>query len=159
MNSGKRFEQNFKYSIPNEVFYYRFKDGTANWSGGSNQNVRFQAKNICDCMLYYNGKMFLLELKSHKGKSLPLSCIRTNQIEELLDSSEYKGIIAGLVIEFSDLKEYYFINIRQFKDYFEMNPNKKSIPIQFLRDNCYQFSYDLKKINVRLDILPFIFSY
>ena len=77
MTSGKRFEKNVKDSIPEEYFYYRFKDGTSSWGG--NDQVRFQARNICDSMLYNGYNLYLLELKSHKGKSLPLSCIRENQ--------------------------------------------------------------------------------
>jgi len=83
MNNGKRFELEIKNSIPSSVYYYRFRDGTANFSGDKNQNVRFQATNMCDCLLYDSKHLYFLELKTHKGKSLPLSAIRENQIEQL----------------------------------------------------------------------------
>ena len=44
MNSGKRFENNFKNSVPENVFYYRFRDGTSSWSKEENSLTRFQAK-------------------------------------------------------------------------------------------------------------------
>ena len=44
-NEGKKFEEDFKKSVPKNLFYYRFIDGTSAWDGG---NARFQAKNICD---------------------------------------------------------------------------------------------------------------
>ena len=34
MNEGKKFEQDFRNSMPEDVFYYRLRDGTAAWSGG-----------------------------------------------------------------------------------------------------------------------------
>lgn len=157
MNSGKRFEMNVKTSVPSDVFYYRFKDGTSSWDKG--ENTRFQHKNICDCLLFYQNKLFLIECKSHKGKSLPLSCIRTNQVEELLKANKYDGIVAGLIIEFSDIKEYYFLEINQLLSYTFEFPHKKSIPVQYLRDNSYKISHELKKVNVRLDIKDFIENY
>ena len=69
-NEGKRFEEDIKKSVPSEYFYYRFKDGTGNFNGTKNENVRFQAKNICDCEVMTDNYLFLLELKSHLGKSI-----------------------------------------------------------------------------------------
>lgn len=157
MNSGKRFENNFRLSVPSNVFYYRFKDGTSSWDKGT--ITRFQHKNICDSMLFYQNKLFLIECKSTKGKSLPLSRVRENQVTELLEASKYEGIIAGLIIEFSDIKEYYFLEINQLLSYTFEFPHKKSIPVQYLRDNSYKISHELKKVNVRLDIKDFVENY
>ena len=96
MNSGKKFEENFKKSVPENVFYYRFRDGTSSWDKSS--KMRFQAKNICDCMLHDGEYLYLLELKNHKGKSLPLSAIRQNQVDDLLLAAKHRNIIAGLVV-------------------------------------------------------------
>ena len=82
-NPGKVFEEDIKKSVPKEYWIYRFKDGTANFSGSKNENVRFQAHNICDFMIMTKENLILLELKSHKGSSIPFSCIRKNQIEEM----------------------------------------------------------------------------
>lgn len=67
-NQGKIFEQDFRSSLPLDnpnLFFYRFKDGTANWGDRNNPNVRFQQKNVCDCMIFYKGYLFLIELKRH----------------------------------------------------------------------------------------------
>lgn len=157
MNSGKRFENNFRLSVPSDVFYYRFKDGTSSWDKGT--ITRFQHKNICDSMLFYQNKVFFIECKSTKGKSLPLSRIRENQVEELLKASKYEGIIAGILIEFSDIKEYFFLEINKLIEYTEEFTHKKSIPVQYLRDNAESVSYELKRVNVRLDIKEFVENY
>lgn len=157
MNSGKRFENNFRLSVPSNVFYYRFKDGTSSWDKGT--ITRFQHKNICDSMLFYQNKLFLIECKSHKGKSLPLSRIRDNQVEELLKASKYDGIIAGILIEFSEIREYYFLEINKLIEYTEEFTHKKSIPVQYLRENAESVSHELKRVNVRLDIKEFVENY
>ena len=32
-NLGKKFEENFKQSVPNEIFYYRFRDSGSSYYG------------------------------------------------------------------------------------------------------------------------------
>lgn len=66
-NSGKQFEEDIKASIPKtqDFFYYRFIDNAASFSGGD--NVRFTSHNLCDCMTMTKDKLYLMELKSHKG--------------------------------------------------------------------------------------------
>ena len=59
MSSGKKFETNFKNSVPDNIFYYRFRDGTSSWGNKAcegcpknKQLTRFQSKNICDCEMF-----------------------------------------------------------------------------------------------------------
>lgn len=157
MNTGKRFENNFRLSVPNDIFYYRFKDGTSSWDKGT--ITRFQHKNICDSLLFYGERMFLIECKSHKGKSLPLSRIRDNQVTELLDASKYNGIVAGILVEFSDLREYYFLEINMLLNFTFEYPDKKSIPVKYFTEYAYQLKKELKPVNVKLDIKDFVENY
>lgn len=74
-NQGKIFEQDFRSSIDlsnTDLFYYRFKDGTAGWGGTQNSFVRFQSNNICDAMIFYKGNLFLIELKRHTRKVITI---------------------------------------------------------------------------------------
>ena len=100
MNQGKLFENQFKKSVSklDGVWLYRFNDGTGSWDSG--QKTRFQTSNVCDFGMFCRRTLFLLELKSHNGKSLPYSAIRENQIVGLKDSSNYEGIVAGVVVVF-----------------------------------------------------------
>lgn len=153
MNSGKRFENNFKNSVPKDIFYYRFRDGSSSWGG--NEKVRFQQTNICDCMLFDGKVLYLLELKSTKQKSLPFNNIKKHQIEDLLKAKKYSQIICGLIIEFSGLNECYFVEIEQFKGFYD-NADRKSLPIDYCRKNGIKIDLEMKKINKKLDIKSMI---
>lgn len=157
-STGKRFEENFKKSIPKEIFYYRFHDSAGTWGG--NDNLRFTPSNIADCLLFDGKSLFLLELKSCKGKSLPFNNIIGNktkekQINDLIEANEYTNIICGLVVEFSDVDEVYFIEISQFKTLSETT-NRKSVPIGYCRENGLKIGVEKKKVNIRLDINKFL---
>lgn len=66
-NMGKVFEKEFKDSVPDNVYLERYKDDTSGFYGVSNP---------ADFRLYVFPMLILLELKTHKGKSLPLSKMR-----------------------------------------------------------------------------------
>lgn len=149
MNSGKTFEYNFKKSVPNNILFYRFRDGTSNWD--KNNLTRFQQKNVCDCMLFNGNYLYFIELKNHKGKSLPLNCIRESQIEELTKYSRYKNTICGIIINFQDLEECYWLFISQINE-FLLTVNRKSIPIDFCRENGVKIANKRLRTNYRYDI-------
>jgi len=108
INYGKKFEKDFKNSIPDNVFFYRFRDGTGAWE--KSDITRFQSSNVSDCMLFYQGKLFLLELKTVQGKSFSFANVRQNQIEQLLKASIFEGITAGFIINFRDIEKTVFIS-------------------------------------------------
>lgn len=153
LNSGKKFETNFKNSVPSNIFFYRFRDGTSSWDKG--EMTRFQQRNICDCMMYDGQYLYLLELKSHKGASLPLSAIRENQIKDLMAASEHANVIAGLIVNFADKEETFFMPIEMASKWFN-NGVRKSIPIIEFRDNCIAIKCCKKKVNYSYDINNFI---
>lgn len=65
---GKAFEQNFKNSIPKNIFYYRPPDAAQSF--GNNQNLRFSAKSPCDCFMFDGDFLYAFELKSVGTKSI-----------------------------------------------------------------------------------------
>lgn len=149
MKRGGIFETNFKKSVPSNILFYRFRDGTSNWDKGT--MTRFQQKNICDCMLFDGNYLYFVELKNHKGKSLPLNCIRDSQIEELTKYSKYKNTICGIVINFQDVEECYWLFISQINS-FITSINRKSIPIDFCRENGIKIANKRLRTNYRYDI-------
>ena len=153
INSGKRFEQNWKNSIPKDIFYYRFRDGSSSWGG--NDKVRFQQTNICDCLMFDGDYLYLLELKSTKGKSLPFNNIKKHQTDDLLWASEYANTICGLVVEFSELEGCYFIEINRFKTFCDSTA-RKSMPIDYLREKGIKIDVEKKKINSKFNVEKFI---
>ena len=142
MNNGKIFEEEIKKSMPSWCYYYRLKDGTAAYGG--NNKVRFQAKNICDCIVVGQDFTYFLELKSTNQKSLPLINIKDNQL---------KGLTA---IKHPKIKSYFIICFRKYEKCFSLSANKvleaatsgeKSISMQFCYENGTEI--DMLKIKVR----------
>lgn len=145
MNNGKRFEQNFRKSVPDDIFYYRFKDSASSYYGG-NERLRFSNNNICDCMLFDSNKLYLLELKSTKGKSIPFKNFRENQLKELALAQYYKNIIAGIVIEFSELDRAFFMCISDITDFMRIG-SRKSIPIEYCVEKGIEIEITKKRVN------------
>lgn len=153
LNSGKRFEQNFKNSIPKDMFYYRLRDGSSSWDKSA--KTRFQQTNICDCLIYDGDNLYTLELKSTKGKSLPFTNIKEHQITDLLWCSNFLNVVSGFIIEFSSLNECYFIEISQFKSFYDTT-ERKSLPIDFCRKNGLKIDVTRLKINKRFNVEKFL---
>lgn len=152
MNAGKSFEQDFIKSVPDTVYHYRFKDGTAAW--GEQERTRFQHSNICDFLLF-DGRLLLLELKSHKGKSIPFSCIRENQLKELSMADNFSGIIPGIVFNFRDVSKTYFVPIRHVY-YYIAHADRKSIPLNWVQENGIEIRQELKRVRYRYYIAEFL---
>lgn len=153
LNSGKRFEENWKKSIPEDIFYYRLRDSSNTWSNGD--KTRFTPSNICDCIIFDGEILFTLELKSTKGKSLPYTNIKNHQIDDLKWCSEFANVISGFVIEFDSIDECYFIEINDFEA-FKQESNRKSLPVDFCRENGLKIDFKKLKINRRFDINKFL---
>ena len=151
-NEGKKFEEDFRKSIPAGCYIYKLKDA-GGWSNAS--NTRFTISNMCDFIMYYKPTLYLLELKSTKGKSLPFSNIKDNQIKELLVASNTEGVRAGLVINLRSINETYYLNIKDFKKYVETT-ERKSISLDYLRSKGILIEQELKKTRYRYNIKEFI---
>lgn len=152
MNTGKQFEKDFKESVPAGMFYYRFRDGTSSW--GKESDTRFQPANICDCMIYNGKSLFMLELKSINGSSLPFSNIRDNQLKEL-ELSRQKGCIAGFVIFFRQLEECYFLDSYTVKNIIK-NSERKSISLIECQQLGKKIPAQRKRINYKFDLVGFL---
>jgi recombination protein U len=123
------------------IFCKKLSDGTANWQH-NDVNVRFQKSNECDFIIFNGEKLLMLEAKAHKGKSIPLNCIRESQVKGLIERSIYSNVICGLLILFSDVEQAYFLNIHEFEKYLRTSV-KKSIPISYLEE--YGVKIDIRK--------------
>lgn len=151
--TGKRFEENFKKSIPKNIFYYRLKDNSNIWSKGT--KTRFTPNNICDCFLFDGDYLYLLELKSTKGKSLPFHNIKKHQIDDLMWASNYANVVSGFLIDFSELDECYFIEISCFYEFYTTT-KRKSLGIDFCRNNGIKIGVNRLKINKKYNVKEMI---
>lgn len=152
MEIGKIFEKEFKESIPEHCYYLRLKDGTAAY-GQNNDKVRFQAHNICDCIVFGNEYSYFIELKNCNVTSLPFTNIRETQLEEM-SKVDHPKIKTYFVVCFR-MKERCFIaeakKIKEFKE----TTDRKSIPIVWFEENGIEikmtrkikrYKYDLEEV-------------
>ncbi len=157
-NPGKIFEEDFKGSVSNDNVIIRLKDA-GGWSQG-NSDKRFTITNICD-FIYYNDELYLLELKSTKGKSITLN--RLEKDIKRLEKYRGKKGVRGFVINFRDLEETYFMREESLLLFSRLNnismdKPARSISIQFFRQYCVRipqtkkrtrYSYDLSVLEIK----------
>ena len=139
---GKIFEEEIKQSFPKDFYIERYKDDTAGFYGVSNP---------ADYRLYKYPLLFLLELKTHKGKSLPLEKIRDNQIKGLQRAVQHKGVYGGFIINFRDLEETYYIDVWEMAEFIKYT-ERKSIPVEWCRMNGVRIYQHKKRVRYSYDL-------
>ena len=131
VNAGKLFEQDIKASVPDTCWIYRLRDNASSFAGG--ENTRFASSNICDYILFddITRTLYLVECKSTKGTSIPLTMLRESQLKGLQEASKH-NLIAGLLVNFRNINnDTFFITIDKFIQM--MNSiNKKSFNVKDL---------------------------
>lgn len=160
---GKDFEADFKKSIPDRCDVTRLYDA-GGWSGGEAGGVqRFTPANPCDLIVfarYYPdtclGTLYKLELKSLKGKSLPLGNLKSSDEKRLkfvgkLATSEAKGVQAGFVVNFRDTNETFFVMAGKVLE-FILAADRASIPIAWFREHGRLIEQKLKKVHYGYDL-------
>lgn len=128
MSPGKKFERDFMESADDQgVYVYRLKD-CAGWRGdddcpcrpkGKKPTIRFTPSNAYDLIMYLDGTLWTLELKSTKGTSFSFSLVTTDSGEPNrqvrgLTSADREGIRSGFVINYRRYDETFFIPIESF---------------------------------------------
>lgn len=105
--------------------------------------------------MFDGSRLFLVELKSTKGKSLPFSNIRTSQIEDLSKANKFKNIVAGFFIEFNEIDRAFFIKIEDFIS-FQKTSSGKSIPIKELEKLGVEVETTKLRVNNRFNVKKMI---
>lgn len=120
-NTGKRFEADFKKSVPSYALLYRISDSAQAFGGSS--NLRFSSKNPFDYLIWNSKRyiLYALELKTVAGKAISFERskeesgeIHWHQVEGLNKWNRYDGIICGFIIEFRKIEKTVFIDISDF---------------------------------------------
>lgn len=156
-NVGKQFEQNFKDSVPSDVYYLRLHDSSIGFDV-ANSTQRFALKSPFDCILYKHPQMHALELKStsstsisYKGKT-PM--IRPHQLEKLREAAA-KGIKAGFIFNFRGSHHTYFISIQDFDaitDYQMTSKCSISELTIFQSGKAIMIPQSIKRVNWKYDL-------
>lgn len=121
-NSGHIFEQEFKKSIPEGVYCKKLAVAGSNYRGSGNEG---------DFLVYKYPRLYVFELKSHKGKSVPFSKIRENQLKGLELVRYIPGIESGIIFNLRDLEATYYVPIREVLEYIASG-DRKSFPIEWM---------------------------
>lgn len=161
-NLGKIFEENWRKSVPDYIYYYRFRDSGNTFYGG-NQGLRFTPSNIADCLIQdpFTG-LHLIELKNHKGKSIPLSCIlgtrknnkpttKEKQMQDLCEANKYTGVFSHIIVFFSDEERCFELGINSFMKFIN-DVERKSIPIEYFEKYGCEIEVEKLRTNYRFNI-------
>lgn len=156
MNEGKIFEKDIKASIPENTYYLKLPDASIGFDI-ENSTQRFAPKSPYDNILYRNGRMHALELKSTKsgrvsfrGKS-PM--IKQHQIDELIRAASF-GIEAGFILNYRETLTCY-IPINAFCVFAEES-EKKSINSKDAEDIGILIPQRKLKVHYRYDLTVFV---
>ena len=170
VNAGKRFEKNFKDSVPDYCFCHRLKDSSQSFDDSGSSS--FSWDNPCDFYLFdTKGRTFYaIELKSTKNKYISFEnideekpkkkMIHKNQILSLIKIGQYDHIIAGFFFNFRDeehdMERTYFQNIDMFMKMYR-NIGKWSFnEIDLLLYGGIKIDGEKKRVNYRWDIDKFL---
>ena len=105
--------------------------------------------NPSDFIAYKYPYEYYLECKSHKGGTLPFSCIRENQIIEMAVKRTIPGVYCGLIIWYIDKDETWYVPIEVV---LELQACKaKSIKLSELHNRWDCFMLPAKKKRVYFD--------
>lgn len=140
MNEGKVFENNFRKSVPSDIFYLRLKDSATSF-GQDSVATRFTLRNPYDILMFNGINLFCFELKSTSGTSFSIQfdkkdtskMIKKHQIDGLTDAQKYNKVIAGFILDFRKSGTW-FISIDDFNSFLSKT-TKKSINEKDVIDN------------------------
>lgn len=162
---GKKFEEDFKNSIPEDILFIRLKDA-GGWSNGD--NTRFTIRNECDGIMFKSPLIYLTELKSHKGKSIPIKDIvreseqkakeekgKKTRLDILCEYNQKPNVMAGILINFRDVEETWFVPVDKVQQFISL-AQRASIPIDWVRDKGIRIPQQKKISRYRYDINSFI---
>jgi len=170
INAGKDFENQFKASVNELIYYQRINDPAQSFN--QTNNLRFSLQNPYDCYMYFYPSLFTLELKSTEGTSITFYrddfidkenkdkkysfMVKKNQIIGLSESAKFKGIISGFILNFRKTNHTYFIHIADFnnmtKDLIKKSFNEQDV----INNNGYIIEQTLKRVKYTYNIQKFI---
>ena len=169
-NVGKKFEANFKASVPDDVMYYRLHDAPQSWA--QDKGTRFSWQNPCDAFLFDNGLLFALELKTTKDKFYTFekekgtnktAKIHYHQIEGLRKFANYQGIVPGFILNYrvkEGTPEYteltYFIHINDFDRMIKELDKKSFTILDLLKYNPIKIESIKKRTNFKYEVSSFL---
>lgn len=151
-NKGKKFEDVVRKAFEKvpSVSVDRLRDAPRKLKGVDNPS---------DFIVYKKPHEIYVECKSHKGNTLPFSCIREEQWNGMLEKIKIEGVKAGVIVWFIDHDLTVFVDISVLArmrasglkslnikdlDYIENIKSPMLIKVEGKKKRVY-FDYDMKK--------------
>ena len=154
MTAGKNFEEQIKKSCKKQgIYYYRLRDTANAWDKDEEKEdkedkkkIRFTPKNLSDFILHYDKFTIHFEAKTHLGKSIPQKAIK--QAKDMAEIN-HQGVLCLFALNYREVNETYLIAA---KDIMRCLENRKSVDLQFCRNNGVLIPQRLKRVNYFFDI-------
>jgi penicillin-binding protein-related factor A (putative recombinase) len=157
---GKQLEKDIEQSAKDQgVFYFRVRDVNP-----QALKPRYSVpQNKYDCLMFYSGYLFPVEMKSTKSKSISFreEIIKAHQIKSLTEAAKYEKVIPGFIMTFREPENRsFYIHISDFNKYKHIAENKlehtykgklneKSISISICEEIGTEIVSVKKKVNYR----------
>lgn len=143
-SAGKRFEEQIEKSCKKQdIFFLRLKDA-GGWNRG--EDTRFTVHNLCDCVMHFKNYTLLVELKTHLGKSIPLTALKQY---EKMSKVNHNGVVALFILNFRELGETYLITAKEVERCLNY---RKSVDLKFCQDNGFLVSQEKLRTNYIFDL-------
>lgn len=166
-NKGYVLQDNIKKSCEKQdILFYRFKDSP--FSFANSDKTKFTTNNICDCMVFLNGRLLFLELKSVKGKSKSFTNHEFRQLNDINKIIHNKhnlkryGVFGGFLMEFRSYEKTIFITTENLLNYFKENNTKTLNLEKYIKKYKYievnqklllkNYTYDIRRLMVEVII-------
>jgi len=147
VSRGKQFEDIVKkaFEAVEGTVVVRLHDQTTGYFG---------SKNPCDFLIYHKPVLYVLECKSIRGNTFPLSNISDFQWNSLMSMGDVKGVVAGVICWYIDRDVTLFVSSHKLKEYQDLG--FKSIRFDvFDNAGIYQVKGKKKRVFFDYDMSEF----
>lgn len=167
MMEGKRFERDFKASVPPDAWCYRLRDSPISYYGGSEaEGIRFAQDNICDFFLFRAPSLYLLELKTVGTRSASLTSLfgrfdpdkgtykKQKHLQDMADAAVRRSLQALVVLNYRLAEHTYALPAADVLDFVRQAivGGRKSIPEDWCREHGRPVNARRLRVNWRYDV-------
>lgn len=166
LNTGKRFEADWRASVPKDTWYYRLRDSPASFYDGAQDGVRFTADNICDCILFRAPTLYLVELKTIGEPSASLEKLfgrydrekrrykKQKHLEDMARAGSRPGVCAVVIINYRAPGVTFAVPAAHVLAFVQLaiEGGRKSIPPIWCAEHGVQVQAKQLRVNWRYDV-------
>ena len=169
-SKGKIFEEDFRKSIPSNIFVHRLKDSAMSYT--KSDDVSFTWDNSCDFFVFSGKKFYAIECKSSKYSSMSVELekegkdskkmIKYHQIQDLSKISKYENCIAGFMLNFrneeNNSQVLYFLEINDFLNMMNKIGKKSFNILDAIQNGAKKIEGQLLRTHYRWDLSSFFYG-